>query len=214
MSTGFRIECEADTGELRRLQRALERYPSECKKGMISAINKSLQSTNSAMQKAITERYNVQKRALNGGDTFRNDSSNNLIRQIKATQSNLGAQIVVRGSRLSLVSARGMVTPKGPKSHRGKTMRQIKRMASPSVKILKSGRKRYGHSFVAKGRGGVNALFSRDRSTGKLVMQRTLSPANMAKEDSVVSKTQNAATEALSSNVTHEIRYRLGRVRT
>ena len=55
-------------------------------------------------------------------------------------------------------------------------------------------------------------LFSRQRGSRTIEMQRTLSPANMVRETSVVNATQTAAREALEKNVAHEIEYRLGRL--
>lgn len=170
------------------------------------------------MQRAVTQRYNIKKSALNGGDSFKSDSSNNLIKPILATSSKLQGAIEVRGERMALVAIRGMITPKEPKSHKGKTMRQIKRMAAPSVKVLKGKKTRFPHAFVAKGKGEhtngqpVIGLFSRSKNRGTMVLQNTLSPANMVRETTVKNATQKAAKEALEKNVAHEIEYRLGRL--
>ena len=170
------------------------------------------------MQRAVTTRYNIKKGALNGGDSFKSDSSNNLVKPILSTPAKLQGGIDVRGERLALVALRGMITPKEPKSHKGKTMRQIKRMAAPSVKILKGKKTRFPHTFVAKGKGThtngqpVIGLFSRSKSGGVMMLKNTLSPANMVRETSVVNATQTAAREALEKNVAHEIEYRMGRL--
>lgn len=208
----MRIEARFDEKELKKLTKALKQAPEECRKGLSSAINRSVRTTNTAMQKAVTTRYNIKKGALNGGDSFKSDSSNNLVKPVLSTPVKLQGGIEVRGERLALVAARNMISPKEPKSHKGKTMKQIKRMAFPSVKVLKGQRTGYPHSFIAKGRGGTVGLFSRGKTTGKLTMQRTLSPANMVRETSVVNATQTAAKEALEKNVAHEIEYRLGRL--
>lgn len=207
----MRIEARFDEKELKRLTKVLKKAPEECRKGLSSAINRSVKTTNTAMQRAATTRYNIKKGALNGGDSYKSDSSNNLVKPILSTPAKLQGGIEVRGTRLSLVAARGMITPKEPKSHKGKTMRQIKRMAFPSVKVIKGKRTRYPHSFVATGKGGTTGIFSRDKS-GSLELQRTLSPANMVRETSVKAATQKAAKEALEKNVAHEIEYRLGRL--
>ena len=208
----MRIEARFDEKELKKLTKALKQAPDECRKGLSSAINRSVKTTNTAMQKAVATRYNITKGDLSGGGKFKGDSSNNLVKPILSTPAKLQGGIEVRGTRLALVAARKMIFPKEPKSHKGKTMRQIKRMAFPSVKVLKGQRTRYPHSFIAKGRGGTVGLFSRGKTTGKLTMQRTLSPANMVRETSVVNATQTAAKEALEKNVAHEIEYRLGRL--
>ena len=206
------IDAQFDPKQLEKLLNALKKAPKECRKGAVSAINRSVKTTNTALQKAITTRYNIKKSALSGGSAFKGDASNNLIKPKMATESNLSAQIMVRGTRLALVSARGMISPKEPKSHKGKTMRQIKRMAPPTVRILKGSKKKYPHAFVATGRGGVTGIFSRYKYLRDIKLQRTLSPANMAREKSVAKKTKKAAEEALEKNVAREIRYRLEKI--
>lgn len=208
-----RVDAQFDQNELRRLTNALRDMPKECKSGLISAVNKSVKSTNTAMQRGITQRYNIKKSDLSGGNTFQSDDSNNLIKLNLAKKTAIEASIEVRGSRLSLVTARGMITPKQPKSTKGKTMKQIKRIAPPKVKILKGAQKTYKHGFVATGRGGMVGLFTRD-SSGKLEMQRTLSIANMVRQREIAEATQRAAREALTRNVSHEIEYRLQRAST
>lgn len=208
----MRVEAHFDPDELKKLTKALKKAPEECRKGLSSAINRSVKTTNTAMQRAVTTRYNIKKSALSGGDSFKSDSSNNLIKPILSTPAKLQGGIQVRGSRLSLVAARGMITPKEPKSHKGKTMRQIKRMAYPFVRVVKGKKTKYPHAFVAKAKGGTVGLFSRDKGSRKIQMQRTLSPANMVRETSVVNATQTAAQEALEKNVVHEIEYRMGRL--
>ena len=208
---GFRLE--PDKRELERLQAALGKYPQECKKGMAAALNRTLSTTNTALQKAITQRYNIKKSELSGGKTFKSEGSNNLITLRKAKPQDLTSHIQLRGSRLTFNVKRSMVTPKQPKSHPGKTMKQIRRMAPPKVKVRKGGAVPYPHAFVAKGKGGVTALFSRDKDTEKLKIQHTLSIVNMTRNQEVRSQTLAAAQAALPKNVEREINYRLERVK-
>ena len=208
----MRIEAQFDPRELDKMRKALKKAPGECEKGLVSAINRSVKTTNTAMQKAVTERYNIKKGDLSGGSTFKGEASNNLIKPIYAKPGALRAALWVRGSRLALVAKRRLITPTAPKSHKGKTMRQIKRIPFPSVKVVKGKKTRYPHSFVAQGRGGTIGLFSRGKTTGKLTMQRTLSVANMVRYPSVQTATKTAASEALQKNAQHEIEYRLSKV--
>lgn len=208
----MRIDAQFDPKELKKMKKALKKYPEECQKGMVSAINRSVKTVNTATQRAVTTRYNIKKSALNGGDAFKSDSSNNLFKPYYATKSDLRGGIDVRGSRLALVAKRGMITPTAPKSHKGKTMSQIKRIPYPSVKIIKGRKVRYPYSFIAKGNGGVIGLFSHGKTSRKISVQRTLSPANMVREKDIVQTTQKAARDALSKNIEHEIQYRLEKV--
>lgn len=208
----MRIEAQFDPAELKKLKRALSKAPGECEKGLVSAINRSVKTTNTAMQKAVTERYNIKKSGLSGGSTFKGEASNNLIKPIYAKAGALRAALWVRGSRLALVAKRRLITPTAPKSHKGKTMRQIKRIPYPSVKVVKSRKTRYPHGFVAKGDGGTIGLFSRGKTSRNINMQRTLSVANMVRYSSVQTATKTAAAEALQKNAQHEIEYRLSKV--
>lgn len=208
------IELEMDQKELQKLTKALAQYPEECKKGLVAAVNKSVSTTNTALQKNITERYNIKKGDLSGGSKFKGSGSNNLIKVNKASAANLGASIVVRGSRIALVTARGMVTPKAPKSHKGKTMKQIKRLAPPRVRVVKSQKKSYPHGFVIQGKGGTVGLFSRKKGGKKLEMQRTLSVANMAKHKTIEQETKRTMDQALKENTEHEIAWRLEKLST
>lgn len=205
------VNAEFDQRELKKLTDALKHIPKECQSGLISAVNRSVKTTNTAMQKAITQRYNIKKQSLTNGD-FKSKSSSQLITVRKATKNSLNADILIEGHRLSFDVKRGMVSPKQPKSHKGKTIKQIKRIAQPKVKILKGKQKTYKHSFIATGRGGTVGLFSRDKSSGKLVMQRTLSVAHMARQRQIAEATQKSAREALTKNIAHEIEYRLQKV--
>lgn len=214
MSKNRAVYCEVDQKELKNLVFALKKYPEEAKKGIVSAVNKSLKTTNTAMQRAITRRYNIKKSDLTNGKQFKSEASNTLIKEKKATDSNLNAQILVRASRLALVPQRGMLNQTMPTSHKGLTRKQIKKSVKPpKVKVLRGRWKSFGaHSFVARGKGGTIGLFTRDERTGALNMRRTTSPANMAREESVVKATQKASAESLKKYAEHEIEYRLGKV--
>lgn len=214
MSKNRAIYCDVDQKELAKLVSALKKYPGEARKGVVSAVNKSLKTTNTAMQRAITRRYNVKKSDLANGKKFKSEASNTLIKEKKASTSDLNACIVVRASRLAFVPQRGMLNQTLPTSHKGMTRKQIKRFVKPpKVKVLRGRWKSFGaHSFVARGKGGTVGLFTRDEKTGQINMRRTTSPANMAREESVVKATQKAASDSLKKYAEHEIVYRLGKV--
>ena len=93
-----RVDAQFDQNELRKLTDALKDIPKECKSGLVSAVNKSVKTTNTAMQKAITQRYNIKKSDLSGGNTFGSSSSNNLIKLNLAKKTSIEASIDVRGS--------------------------------------------------------------------------------------------------------------------
>lgn len=201
----MQIEAAMDSESLQKLTDALSKYPKECANGVVSAINKSVHGVDVELQRSISTRYNITKKELMGGGAFKSYGSNNLIRERKANFSNLNAGIEVRGSRLN-AGARFLNTPKQPKSHKGKTMRQIKRMRYPRVTIIK-GQKKPLAAFVAYGKGGSRGVFVRDGN--KLKMQKTLSIAEMASNDTVWKETSKKSQKILQDKVAHELDYRL-----
>lgn len=191
------------------MTKALKDVPQECKKGIVSAINRSVKSTNTAMQRAVTERYRITKGQLNG----KGGSSKSQIKLVFASSGKLEAGIQVRSTRMALDNSRGFISPKAPKSRKGKTMQQIKRLALPTVSVIKGQRTRFPHAFVAQGKGGTTGIFTRDgKKSYPVSMRHTMSPSNMVRYPAVVKKTDKAAKEALEKNVAHEIEYRLGRL--
>ena len=56
------IDVKFDQKQLEKLLKTLEKAPEECRKGAVSAINRSVKTTNTALQKAITTRYNIKKK--------------------------------------------------------------------------------------------------------------------------------------------------------
>ena len=208
----MRIDIHFDPRELKKMEKALKSAPGECRKGMVSAINRSAKSVNTATQKAVTERYKIKKSDLSGGKRFKGESSNNIIKPIFASESDLRAALDVRGSRLAYVAERGMMSPRAPKSHKGKTMKQIKRLAFPTVQPIRGQRTRFPHGFIIEGKEGVVGLFTRGKKSHPVEMRHTLSPANMVRYPDIVRVTQKTAREALEKNVAHEIEYRLGRL--
>lgn len=214
-----RVDAQFDQNELKKLTNALKDMPKECKSGLVSAVNKSVKTTNTAMQKGVTQRYNIKKQSLTNGD-FESASSSKLITVHQATKSSLNADILIKSHRLSFNVKRGMVSPITPKSHKGKTMKQIKRMSLPKVKVLKGKSKAFKGGFIAtavttneKGeKKPTTGLFSRDKSSGILKFHRTLSVSHMVRQKQIAEATQKAAKEALTKNVAHEIEYRLQKV--
>lgn len=205
----MRIDAVMDKESLLKLQKALSRYPVECANGIVSAINKSMKSVDVEMQRAITKEYNVTKSDLNGGGAFKNASSRNLIKEHKANYANLNASIEVRGSRMN-TGARFLSRPKNPVSHKGKTMRQIRKIKYPVV-MIRRGTKKPLAAFVAYGKGTSRGVFVRDR--GKLKMQKSLSTAEMASNEKVWKSTSDKAQSVLNDKVEQELNYRLGKLK-
>ncbi|BAK99711.1 hypothetical protein OBV_25130 [Oscillibacter valericigenes Sjm18-20] len=204
----MKIYGSMDGESLKKLTEALGAYPKECANGIVSAINKSVHSVNVAMKREISKKYNLAQKDLSGGGAFKSTASNNLIRENKASYANLNASITVRGGMLN-PGERFLNTPKQPKSHKGKTMRQIRKIKYPKVMIFR-GAKKTMPAFTARGRGGTMGVFTRDGE--KLKMQKTLSVAQMASNEDVWKKTSETAQKVLTEKAEQELNYRLGKV--
>jgi len=200
------IGIKIDTSELDKLAKEFKKQPSIIAKGAVSAINKTLSSVDTKLQREITTRYNIKKSELKGGGKYAGSNSNNLIKERKATFTNPHATITVRGSRLTL--GRFIQRPKEPVSHAGKSQSKIKKIPLPTVKVLKGQSKRITsapHAFVAK-KHGVNQLFERDGK--RISIMRTLSTAQMASNKDIIKSVQNEAQNILSKKLEQEIAYR------
>lgn len=204
----MKIQATMDEKSLLKLTEVLEAYPKEAAAGIVSAVNKSVHSVNVAMKRSISKKYNLTQKDLNGGGAFKGAASNNLIRENKANYANLSASITVRGGMLN-PGARFLSTQKQPRSHKGKTMRQIRRIKYPKVTIYR-GAKKTMPAFTASGRGGTTGVFVRDGK--KLKMQKTLSVAQMASNEDVWKQTSETAQKVLAEKVEQELNYRLGKV--
>lgn len=208
------VMVNIDTRDLARLTRKLKIIPGEMPDAILSAINKSLASVNTKMQREITVKYKIKKKDLNGkGNKYKSERSNNLIKLKKATRTNINANIEVRGSSLTL--ARFLSKPKKPVKTKGKTAAAIKKIPQPTVQVFQGGRKRLSQdpkTFVAKGRGKTIGIFKRQPS-GALTVLRTLSVAQMASNPDVLKAVQAEAKTIMAKKISEEINYRFSKIK-
>lgn len=204
----MKVQATMDSASLRKLTEALKDYPKEAANGIVSAINKSVHSVNVSMKREICKKYNLSQKDLSGGGKFKSAASNSLIRESKANYSNQSASILIRGGMLN-PGERFLSTPKQPKSHKGKTARQIRKIKYPKVTVFR-GAKKTMPAFVARGRGGTMGVFERDGE--KLKMQKTLSVAQMASNGEIWKQTSENAKKILDEKIKQELNYRLGKV--
>lgn len=204
----MKVYASVDERSFLRMREVLWAYPKECTRGIVSAINKSMHAVNVSMKREICKKYNLSQKDLNGSGTFKSAASNNLIRENKANYANPNAYIEVRGGMLN-PGARFLNTPKQPKTHKGKTARQIRKIKYPKVTVFR-GAKKTMPAFVARGRGGTIGVFERDGE--KLKMQKTLSVAQMASNGEIWKQTSENAKKILDEKIKQELNYRLGKV--
>lgn len=197
-----------DTQNIDNLSKAMKKFPDIAAKSIPAAINRTLSTANTRMQKEITIKYKIKKSDLSGGSKYKSEKSNNLIRVKKATAKDAQGRIDVRGSTLTL--GRFLQGNRSPISHKGKTMTQIKRIRFPKVQVKRGSTKQVGGSFVAVAK-NATGLFARDEN-GKLRMLHTLSVAQMAGNKEVLETTQQSAMEDLEKRIEHELDYRLNKL--
>lgn len=211
------INLDIDDKKFKGIVKTLKYAPVEVKKGVVSALNRTVISANKNLQRQIVKNYNIKKEQLEGNSQYKSDESNNLIQVRKANFKNLSACIYVRGRRLTLF--RFIVKPTDPQSNKGCKMKQIKKRSAPIVKIYKGKRKvldKKHNAFVAKTKDkadkpGIVSIFRR-LPNGNLGMLRTTSVPQMARNKDIIKVVESKAKEQLSKRVNHEIEYRFNKI--
>ncbi len=202
-------EINIDTTKLENLSKVMKKAPPEItQKALPAAVNRTLTTVNTQMKKEITTRYKIKKSDISGGKKYKSESSNNLITVKKASSKNPSGQLTVRGSTLTL--SRFLQGQKTPVSHKGKTMKAIKRLKSPKVQVKRGGVKSVNRAFVQRSK-GATGIFVRDQNN-KLRMLRTLSVAQMAGNKEVLKIAEQTAIDTLEKRMEHEIEYRLNKM--
>lgn len=190
------------------LSRALERFPDIAAKALPPAINRTLSTVNTKLQKEITTKYKIKKSDLNGGGKYKSEKSNNLIKIKKATSHSMDGRIDVRGSTLNL--SRFLMGNKSPVSHKGKTKKQILKIKFPKVQVMKGSSKIVKGAFIQNAK-NATGIFNRNQN-GKLRMLRTLSIAQMAGNKEILKVAEETAIETLEKRIEHEMEYRMNRM--
>jgi hypothetical protein len=199
------MEMSINTNGMKSLSKTMKKFPGITEKALPPAINRTLTTVNTKMQKEITMKYRIKKSDLNGGSQYKSETSNNLIKIKKASNKDPSGKLTVRGSSLTL--SRFLQGNKSPVSHKGKTMKQIKKLKSPKVQVKKGDSKPVKGAFVQKAKGTVG-IFQRDQN-GKLQMLRTLSVAQMASNKEISNTANKIAKETLEKRLEHEMKRRI-----
>lgn len=200
------VSIKVDDRELQKIYNGLKEHEEVARKAIISAVNRTIQSTNTELQRHITKNYNLKRQDLNGGSKYKGESSNNLIKVKKATTSNFSASVEVRGGLLTLYRfAQGN---KQPTNKKGARVR---------VKVKKGKAAKMSNvNFINYPRGNKNNLqiFQRHKSSRDISrLLKTISVAHMASNEKVVEPTQKKANETLQKRAEHELQYRLSKIK-
>lgn len=200
------ITFSIDDRELKRIYDGLKSHEEVAKKAVVAALNRTVQTTNSKMQSYIIKTYNIKKADLNGGNQYKGESSNNLIKVKKANYGKLNASVEIRGGYLTLYRfAQGDKQPTNKKGARVK------------VKVSKGkARKMSNVNFINYPRGNKNNLqiFQRHRDSRDISrVLKTISVAHMAGNEKVAEPTQKIANETLQKRATHELERGLQKIK-
>lgn len=199
------IEIKTNDEQFKKLFEALEVIPDEAQKACVTAINKTIAETNTNLQKAITQKYNITKRELSGGKKYKSDRSNNLMKVEKATFKDMSAAIDIRGTALTLNRFRpspDKLPTKKPKNIKVQVTKGKKLNVDPKIK-----------PFIIKGKGGTVGIFSRENDQRKMKMLRTLSTGAMARQEDVYKDVVEQQSKILDKKIEQEIKYRLSKLK-
>jgi hypothetical protein len=202
------MELSIDTSQLKTLSKAMKEFPTIAKKALPAAINRTVSTVNTKMQKEITTRYKIKKSDLSGGSKYKGEKSNNLIKVKKASVQDPSGNINIRSGTLTL--SRFLQLPKSPVPVKGKTKKAIQKIKPPKVQVKRGGTKPVKGTFVLKAN-GTTGIFARDEN-GKLRMLRTLSAAQMASNKDVMKVVEETAGETLQQRFEHEMQYRINKL--
>lgn len=200
------VEITIDDRALQKIYDGLKEHEEVARKAIISAVNRTVKSANAELQRNITKNYNIKKGDLSGGSAYKGESSNNLIKVKNATTSNFNASIEVRGGYLTLYRfAQGN---KQPTNKKGSRVR-VKVKKGKAVKMSNV-------NFINYPRGNKGNLQIFQRHKGSRDISRvlkTISVAHMASNEQVIEPTQAKANETLEKRATHELEYRLKKIK-
>lgn len=200
------INIQVNDAELQKIYDGLKEHKKVAAKAVVAALNRTIQSANTELQKHITSIYNIKRKDLSGGSKYKGERSNNIVKLKKASLDNFSASINVRGSNLTLY--RFVQGNKQPSNKKG---------ARVKVKVKKSNAAKMSNvNFINYPRGNKNNLqiFQRHRSSRDISrLLRTTSVAHMAANKDVIEPTQEKANETLQKRVEHELQYRLSKIK-
>ena len=199
------IEIKTNDEQFKKLFEALEEIPEEAKKACVSAINSTIKETNTNLQRAITQKYNIKKNELSGNSKYKSVKSNNLMKVEKATFKDMSAAIDIRGTALTLNRFRPS-PDKLPK----KKPKNIKVQVTKGKKLNIGANKK---PFIIKGKGGTVGIFSRENDQRKMKMLRTLSTGAMARQEDVYKDVVEQQSKTLDKKIEQEIKYRLSKLK-
>lgn len=199
----MQVNIQIDKSSLSQIESKIKDYPAQSKNAIVAVLNRALTSANTQMKRSVTQKYKISQSNLTG--------YSKLIKLSKATYSNLDANIAVEGRNLTLY--RFATGTKIPKTRAGKTMKQIKRLSTPKVQVIKgksSNMQKSIHPFIARAKGtlatgGENYQIYARNADGTIRVLRTLSTAHMVNNSVVLSDIQKTVSDTVDKRVLVEL---------
>lgn len=189
-------EMIVDTEQLKRVAVELSEYPKVAPKAMAAALNRTITTVKTEMKREAVAAYEIK-----AGDV------NKTLSIKRASPSKLQAVASSVGRPIALIHFK--VKPKKPptKATRKRVMVKIKKSSGYSTINTKPS------AFVQNASGAIN-VFQR-KGAARLPIKRLYSLAvpQMIGSKAVMDRIQVKANETLDKRVTHEIEYRLGKIK-
>ena len=197
------VEIGVDGAELERVFKALKKYPKSAEKALIRTVNDTAQRTVAPLKTEITAKYNIKKKDLSGGNAYKSENSNNLIKVKKVNNLQQNAKIEVRGSSLTLQRfVKGEKTP----SHirRKNVVVQVKKGNAATLN---------NRTFLQYAHGSIQVMSRRSGERHISRLLKTTSTAQMASNDEVSKAVQEKSQEVLKKRADHYIELELKKIK-
>lgn len=198
------IEIGVDDSELENIYQALKKYPKAAEKAIIRTKNDTAKRTLTPLKKLITSQYNIKQKDLMGGNQYKGETSNNLLKVINTNSINSNSGIRARGGHLTLY--RFIRGNKMPRNKKGK--------GYVTVQVHKGGTKKMSrYNFVQYGKGGALQVFQRPSNSRNIRrLLKTTSIAHMVSNEKVAPKAMEQAQEILKKRSEHYINQELKKI--
>ncbi len=200
------MDIYVDDAALAKVHEALKEHPERAKRALIRTMNDTMQRTQTKLKKNITALYNIKQKDLNGGNAYKGESSNNLIKVKKVNDLKSNAEIEIRGGYLTLY-----------RFTQGNRQPNNKKGAAVKVKVRKSNAVKMSNvNFINYPRGNKNNLqvFQRHRSSRDISrVLKTISVAHMASNEEVATNTQQEAQTIMQERAEHNLKRELQKIK-
>lgn len=189
-------EIIMDTDELKRVAVELSGFPKVAPKAMSAALNRTITTVKTDMRREAVAGYEVKSGAVTKS-----------LSTTKASPSRLQATATSVGRPIALVHFK--VKPKKPPTKRAKNPVQAKIKKSEGYSAINV----KPAAFVQSVKGTVNVFKRQGKSRLPIKRLYSLSVPQMISNEAVIGRITDKAHKTLDARVTHEINYRLSKIK-